>query len=66
VATALCERKDIRIVTASDRDRRERVSALGKVLRTSVTVPTDTYITQDIPLLLTRLSQVPASGTKPK
>ncbi|MBB3475518.1 hypothetical protein FHY03_003823 [Sphingomonas sp. BK345] len=27
-------------------------------------VPTDTYITHDIPLLLTRLSQVPASGTK--
>ena len=58
------KRKDIRVVTAADRERRERVSALGKVLRTSVTVPTDTYITHDIPLLLTRLSQVPASGTK--
>ena len=51
-------------MTAADRDRRERLTALGKVLRTSVTVPTDTYITQDIPLLLTRLSQVPVSGTK--
>ena len=58
------ERKDIRVVTATDRDRRERLTALGKMLRRSVMVPTDTYITHDIPLLLTRLSQVPASGTK--
>ncbi|MBW6525866.1 hypothetical protein KZ813_03355 [Sphingomonas sp. RHCKR7] len=51
---------------AADREKRERLSALGKALRSSVTVPTDTYITQDLPLLLTRLSQVPASGTKRK
>ncbi|MBB3346131.1 hypothetical protein [Sphingomonas sp. BK069] len=51
-------------MTATDRDRRERLTALGKMLRRSVMVPTDTYITHDIPLLLTRLSQVPASGTK--
>lgn len=49
---------------AADRDRRERLAALGKALRARVAVPTDTYITQDIPLLLTRLSQVPASSPR--
>ncbi len=33
---------------------------IGKALRSSVRVPTDTYITGDIPTLLTLLGQVPA------
>ncbi len=33
---------------------------MGKALRSSVRVPTDTYITGDIPTLLTLLGQVPA------
>ena len=34
---------------------------LGDVLRELLAVPTDTMITLDIPLLLTRLSQIPAT-----
>lgn len=32
---------------------------MGRALRGSLRVPTDTYITGDIPLLLTLLSKVP-------
>jgi len=32
---------------------------IGTALRTGLAVPTDTMITEDIPLLLTRLSGVP-------
>jgi hypothetical protein len=44
-------------VTSREEDR-IRLSAIGEALRRGVAVPTDTYITEDIPLLLTRLSQV--------
>lgn len=47
-------------MSASDREWKERLAAVGKTLRSTVQVPTDTYITGDIPLLLTRLGQVPA------
>lgn len=46
-------------MSASEREWSERLAAVGKVLRSTVQVPTDTYITGDIPLLLTRLGQVP-------
>ncbi len=49
-----------RIVQASERERQEKMAALGAALRNSVRVPTDTYITGDIPTLMTRLGQVPA------
>ncbi len=35
---------------------------MSKTLQSVLPVPTDTYITADIPLLLTKLSQIPASG----
>ncbi len=34
---------------------------LGDTLRKAIAVPTDTMITLDLPLLLTKLSQVPAT-----
>lgn len=42
----------------SSKDERERLAAIGKALRKSVHTPTDTLITEDIPLLLTKLAQV--------
>ncbi|WP_242096982.1 hypothetical protein [Sphingomonas sp. CROZ-RG-20F-R02-07] len=42
----------------ANKDQRERVAAIGKALRKGIATPTDTLITGDIPLLLTRLSQV--------
>lgn len=36
---------------------------LGDALRAAIGVPTDTMITLDIPLLLTKLSQVPPVPT---
>jgi hypothetical protein len=47
-------------VVQKERERQEQVAAMGRALRSSVRVPTDTYITGDIPTLLTRLGQVPA------
>ncbi len=44
---------------AKERERQEQLAAMGRALRSSVRVPTDTYITGDIPTLLTRLAQVP-------
>jgi hypothetical protein len=44
-------------VTSQEEDRR-RLAAIGEALREGVAVPTDTYITEDIPLLLTLLSKV--------
>lgn len=35
-----------------------RLQAIGETLRSSWQTPTDTMITDDIPMLLTRLSQV--------
>jgi len=40
--------------------QRDRLASVGQALDAILPVPTDTYITGDIPLLLTRLSQVPA------
>lgn len=48
------------VVQAKERERQEQLAVMGKALRRSVQVPTDTYITGDIPTLLTRLGQVPA------
>jgi hypothetical protein len=48
------------VVQAKERERREQVSTMGRALRSSLRVPTDTYITGDIPTLLTLLAQVPA------
>lgn len=45
---------------AKERERQERVSDMGRALRSTLRVPTDTYITGDIPTLLTLLGQVPA------
>lgn len=49
-----------RDVRDKERERQERLTIVGKALRNGVRVPTDTYITGDIPTLLTRLGQVPA------
>lgn len=45
---------------AKERERQERLGTVGRALRSSLRVPTDTYITGDIPTLLTLLGQVPA------
>lgn len=45
---------------AKERERQERLSDMGRALRSTLRVPTDTYITGDIPTLLTLLGQVPA------
>ncbi len=50
----------IEVVQAKERDKQEQLSTMGRALRTSLRVPTDTYITGDIPTLLTLLGQVPA------
>ncbi|WP_022686917.1 hypothetical protein [Sphingomonas phyllosphaerae] len=47
-------------VVEKERERQERLAATGRALRSCVRVPTDTYITGDIPTLLTRLGQMPA------
>ncbi|VXC71750.1 conserved hypothetical protein [Sphingomonas sp. 8AM] len=43
-----------------ERNRQEQLGTMGQALRSSLRVPTDTYITGDIPTLLTLLGQVPA------
>jgi len=48
-------------VASSAQQHHERFSTVGRTLRRSIPVPTDTFITDDIPLLLTKLSQIPAS-----
>ena len=47
------------VVTPSAEHHRERLAAVSRTLQSVLPVPTDTYITDDIPLLLTRLSQIP-------
>ena len=47
------------VVQAKEQERQERLTMMAKALRSSMRVPTDTYITDDIPTLLTRLGQVP-------
>ncbi len=42
-----------------------RLHDVGETLRSSWHTPTDTMITEDIPTLLTRLSQVPKTRKKP-
>jgi hypothetical protein len=42
-----------------------RLHSVGETLRSSWHIPTDTMITDDIPTLLTRLSQVPKSRKRP-
>ncbi len=44
----------------SSAPQHDRLTAVGTALQTGLPVPTDTFITEDIPLLLTRLSQIPA------
>lgn len=50
------------VVTSSAEQYRERLAYVGKTLHSVLPVPTDTYITEDIPLLLTKLSCIPAAG----
>ncbi len=50
-------------VTPSPEQHRERLATVRDTLQTVLPVPTDTYITEDIPLLLTKLSRIPARGT---
>jgi hypothetical protein len=52
------------VVTSSAQEKRERLARVSEALRSSVTVPTDTFITDDIPLLLTKLSRIPAEREK--
>lgn len=49
------------VVTSSSQQQRDRLASISKALRSTLPVPTDTYITEDIPLLLTKLSRVPAT-----
>ena len=49
------------VVTSSSHQQRDRLASISKALRSTLPVPTDTYITEDIPLLLTKLSRVPAT-----
>ncbi|MEH3124070.1 MAG: hypothetical protein PGN16_19235 [Sphingomonas phyllosphaerae] len=58
-AASLSKRRKY-IVQAKERERQEQLSNMGRALRSSLRVPTDTYITGDIPTLLTLLAQVPA------
>jgi hypothetical protein len=53
-------------VQPTAQQQRERLASVSKALRSVVPVPTDTYITEDIPLLLTKLSRIPSgsSGSK--
>ncbi len=48
------------VVTSSAQEKRDRLARVSEALNASVAVPTDTFITDDIPLLLTKLSQIPA------
>ncbi|MEH3158963.1 MAG: hypothetical protein PGN08_08540 [Sphingomonas taxi] len=48
-------------MTPPGQEQRERLAAVSEALQTGLPVPTDTFITEDIPLLLTKLSQVPAA-----
>ena len=41
-------------------------NGVGDTLRKAIAVPTDTMITLDLPLLLTKLSQVPGGRADPK
>jgi len=47
-------------VTSSAQEQRDRIAVVGEALQASHAVPTDTFITEDIPLLLTKLSQIPS------
>jgi len=47
-------------VTSSAKEQRDRLARVSEALNAGVAVPTDTFITDDIPLLLTKLSQIPA------
>ena len=47
-------------MTSSAKEQRDRLARVSEALNAGVAVPTDTFITDDIPLLLTKLSQIPA------
>lgn len=47
------------VVTPSAEHHRERLATVSRTLQSVLPIPTDTYITADIPLLLTKLSQIP-------
>jgi len=49
---------------AGRREAGARLHDVGERLRSSWQTPTDTMITEDIPTLLTRLSQVPKNRKK--
>ncbi|MCU6454813.1 hypothetical protein LPN01_12065 [Sphingomonas sp. A2-49] len=46
-------------MTRSSEQHRDRFAGVRGALQSGLAVPTDTFITDDIPLLLTRLSQLP-------
>jgi hypothetical protein len=52
------------VVTSSAQEKRDRLARVSEALQSSVAVPTDTFITDDIPLLLTKLSRIPAKRAK--
>ncbi|WP_230628760.1 hypothetical protein [Sphingomonas sp. Leaf37] len=47
-------------MTSSAEQHRERLATVSRTLQSVLPVPTDTYITEDIPLLLTKLSRIPS------
>jgi hypothetical protein len=49
-------------VTRSVEQHRDKFAGIARALRAGLAVPTDTFITDDIPLLLTKLSQLPPAG----
>jgi hypothetical protein len=53
-------------MTGGKQEQRRRIALVGETLRQGVETPTDTYITDDIPLLLTRLGQIPAAPPTPR
>ncbi len=48
------------VVTSSAEQHRDRLATVSRTLQSVLPVPTDTYITEDIPLLLTKLSRIPS------
>lgn len=52
-------------MTTSKISKSDALADIGTTLRESLAVPTDTMITDDIPLLLTRLAGIPYAFEAP-
>jgi hypothetical protein len=52
-------------VTRLSQEQRDRFAGISDALQASLAVPTDTFITEGIPLLLTKLSRIPAAERSP-